>query len=182
MKKIVLPALALTLICLVCAAALAYTNGLTAPIIEKLAQDQQKQAMQRLLPAAADFGEEKTVKLEDGTELNYYRATDSDGKSAGYIVLSAAEGYGGEIAVMSAISAEKTVLGVELLSLSETPGLGMKAQDETWLGQFAGKVLGVGVSKGSADGNQIQAITGATITSTAVTRAVDQALKAAELI
>ena len=68
------------------------------------------------------------------------------------------------------------VTGISPLELNETAGLGMKAQNASFLDQFKGKVKDIAVNKNSASGNEIQALTGATITSKAVTAAVNEAL------
>lgn len=77
---------------------------------------------------------------------------------------------------MTGIDLEGKVAGISPLELNETAGLGMKAQNESFLSQFKGKVKDIAVNKNSASGNEIQALTGATITSNAVTGAVNAAL------
>jgi electron transport complex protein RnfG len=183
MKKIAIPAIALAAICLVCAAVLALTNSLTKQRVESLDAEQRNKAMSELIPAATDFGEAAETETEaDGkaAQLTYYIAKDGKGNVAGYIFLTSATGYGGEISVMTAMDTSKKVIGVKLVEISETPALGMKAQDESFLSQFARKVKGISATKNKPEGNQIQAITGATITSNAVVQAVNMALSAAE--
>jgi electron transport complex protein RnfG len=91
-----------------------------------------------------------------------------------------AKGYGGTIRVLTGINPDGTVAGVEILEITETAGLGMKAKEVSFREQYAGKSAAIGlvVSKGgAAPGNSIDALTGATITSKAVTEAVNLALR-----
>lgn len=78
--------------------------------------------------------------------------------------------------IMTGIDKDGAVTGISPLELNETAGLGMKAQNDSFLDQFKGKVKDIAVNKNSASGNEIQALTGATITSKAVTAAVNEAL------
>ena len=88
------------------------------------------------------------------------------------------DGYGGAVTVSVGIQSDGTVNGIEFLTLAETAGLGMNAQKPEWKGQFAGKKADVfSVTKdGASSDDQINAISGATITSKAVTGAVNAAV------
>jgi electron transport complex protein RnfG len=80
---------------------------------------------------------------------------------------------------MTAIKPDGTVAGVAILDVSgETPGLGQNAAKESFFSQYIGLKKGVSVLKNGAkaENNEVDAVTGATITSTAVTRAVNKAL------
>ncbi len=105
-----------------------------------------------------------------------------DGQDAGYVMTCSAKGYGGEVELALGIDNEGTVKGIRITSCSnETPGLGQNSAKEDWNGQFIGMTTGqeVAVVKdntGSTESGTINAISGATITSRAVTRAVDGAL------
>lgn len=85
----------------------------------------------------------------------------------------APKGYGGAINMVVGVSDAGEVTGVAIISMSETPGLGSKANDDSFLNQFIGKRAGVSIGKGS---NNVDAITGATVTSRAVTAGVSEAL------
>ena len=90
-----------------------------------------------------------------------------------------AKGYGGDVSVMTAVNTDGTVSGTAILDVSnETPGLGQNAAKEGFYSQFKGLKKGISLLKNGADGekNEINAVTGATITSAAVTRAVNAAL------
>ena len=78
---------------------------------------------------------------------------------------------------MTGLDEDGKITGLQILSIDETPGLGMNAKKESWLSQFTGKSGTLSVVKGSAsESEQIQAITSATITSKAVTSAVNSAV------
>lgn len=103
---------------------------------------------------------------------------DASGAAVGYVVTSTSnDGYGGAVTVSVGIQADGTINGIEFLTLAETAGLGMNAQKPEWKGQFAGKNADqLTVTKsGSAGDSEINAISGATITSNAVTGAVNAA-------
>ena len=106
-------------------------------------------------------------------------ADDASGAAAGYVVTATSnDGFGGAITVSVGIQSDGTVNGIEFLTLAETAGLGMNAQKPEWKGQFAGKKADVfSVTKdGASSDDQINAISGATITSRAVTNAVNAAV------
>ena len=128
-----------------------------------------------VLPDADSFGEVTT--LDSG--ISYCIATDKDGKQAGYVFTAGAKGYGGTVSVMVGMDNEGVITGIEILSHSETPGLGMNATTPEFKGQYADKLVDsfvVNKAGASAD-NEISAISGATITSNAVTDAVNAAIE-----
>ena len=96
----------------------------------------------------------------------------------GYVITATdKEGYGGDIRVTVGIKADGTVNGVSILSISETAGLGMKATEPAFYEQYQGKQAEkFYVSKDGGDGEPIDALSGATITSRAMTGAVNAAL------
>jgi len=104
---------------------------------------------------------------------------DASGAPVGYVVTSTSkDGYGGAITVSVGVSAEGEVKGIEYLTLAETAGLGMKAAEAEWMAQYANKKVDkfVVTKSGAAADNEIDAIGGATITSNAVTGAVNAAV------
>ena len=91
-----------------------------------------------------------------------------------------AKGFGGTVGLTVGVS-DGAITGVRIGSHSETPGLGAKAADEAFYGQFAGKSGELTVTKtGAVTDQEINAITAATITSKAVTGAVNEVLAAAQ--
>lgn len=165
------PTVVLTVICIVTSALLAYTNSLTAPVIDALAVETELNTRKLVLTEATEFTEEKLG------DVAYCIGKDEGGSTVGYVFTTSAKGYGGDVKIMVGVKADGTVSGVQTLELNETPGLGMNAQKPSFLEQFVGKTLGVAVNKNTPGENEIKALTGATITSRAVTSAVNTALE-----
>ena len=96
----------------------------------------------------------------------------------GYVItVTDKDGYGGDIQITVGIMSDGTVNGISFLSISETAGLGMRAKEPSFYNQFAGQQAEkFYVSKDGGDGQPIDALSGATITSRAVTGAVNTAL------
>lgn len=181
-KEVLVPSVSLFVISLVVTLLLAVTNNITAPLIEKLSVETEIETRKTVLADASYFDDEnKTVTL-DGTEYTYCVGLDAEKNVVGYIFTTSTKGYGGEVKVMTGVSADGKVTGVEALSLSETAGLGMNAQKETFRDQYIGKSGEIGVAKNSPKENEIQALTGATITSSAFTDAVNIALELYSLV
>lgn len=174
-KEILIPAVSLLLICVVVTALLGVTNQITAPQIEQLALETQEAAKKEVLPNAASFSAKKQTE-KDGEPYAYFEGLSEDGAVLGYVFQTAAKGYGGDISVMVGVHIDGTVAGVSILSISETAGLGMNAKNESFLTQFVGKSGEIGVQKNGSSDTEIQALTGATITSKAMVSAVNQAL------
>lgn len=106
-------------------------------------------------------------------------AKDKDGNDIGYIVtVTDNEAYDGSLQMTVGIKEDGTVLGISFLSLSETPGLGMKANEESFKSQFENKKVDYFVyeKSGANSDNEINAISSATITSNAVTHGVNAAI------
>lgn len=171
-KEILIPTVSLFLICAVVTLLLAVTNAVTKPKIAALQIETENKTKAAVLTAANTFSDALTVNGK-----TYYEGYDGTGELTGYVFTTTAKGYGGDISVMVGINADGTVAGIEFLSISETAGLGMNAQKDGFKEQFKGKTGEIAVVKSSPSGNEIQALTGATITSRAVTAAVNDALK-----
>ena len=181
MKEISVLTVKLLLICAIVSALLAGVNSITKPIIAENEQKNFEIAMQEVLPEASGFKEVDPgdyTPSETGVTLDsLYRAD-----NGGYVVSTVcSEGYGGDVSVMVGITKDLTVNQVKIMSMSETPGLGAKASEPEFIGQYDGLAAGITVVKNTAPAdNQIEAISGATITSKAVTKAVNTALQAAK--
>lgn len=169
-KEILIPAVVLFLISVIVTAALAGTNALTKDTIAELEAKAQAEAMARVVEADS-FEEAQGEK--DGEAFTYNTAL-LEGETVGYVFVTAASGYGGDVSVMTAVDPSGTILAIEVLSVAdETPGLGANAGKSEWWAQFSGLAGELAVNK---DGGEIDALTGATITSRAVTNAVNTAL------
>lgn len=185
-------ALILFAITLVAGCCLGGVYEITKAPIEAATKAATMEAYKEVLPAAETFDEtgmdEKIAASADELMSQGYgnvyidaaaAALDASGNSVGYVVSSTSkDGYGGEVKISVGIDGEGTVTGIAFLSLSETPGLGMNAENDSFKGQFAGKNADkLTVTKtGSAGEDEIQAMSGATITSEAVTNAVNAAI------
>lgn len=170
-EDIIKPVGVLLAICIIIPLALSVTNKVTVKKIAELEAANSKKNMQRLIDA------DNFEECENG-EITYYAAING-GKTAAYIFTESSKGYGGDVSVMTAIKPDGTVAGVAILDVSgETPGLGQNAAKESFFSQYIGLKKGVSVLKNvaKAENNEVDAVTGATITSTAVTRAVNKAL------
>jgi electron transport complex protein RnfG len=169
-------------ITLVVALVLGGVNAVTVGQIEANNQKTTEDALAALIPDCEseelEVAEGTTVEGYNGTMVEIasaYKMTDSSGEVAGYCVEVLPTGFGGAVDTMVGILPDGTVAGIQILSCSnETPGLGANATNVEFYGQFADQP-GDGSLKVSKDGGDIVAITGATITSRAVTNGVDAA-------
>ncbi len=173
-QKESIPFLVLVLFCVTFAVALllGLVNQTTAPKIEENQQNAVKKAMAEIIPGAEfapiDIGEQP----EDSIVSSAYAAT-VDGAAAGYCITTTPNGYGGELTVIVGIT-DGAVAGVKVTSHSETPGLGAKAQDSEWISQFIGMPADGALSV-DKDGGSVVSISGATVTSRAVSAGVNAA-------
>lgn len=165
MKYILRLTLTLLLITAVVAGLLAFVNELTAGKIDELTRQKAEQAMREVLPAQ-DYTPLDAALPQGVTEA--YRAGD-----AGYVVRVAPNGFGGAIDLMVGVKADGTVSGVAVIAHSETASLGANCTREKFRAQYAG---GAGPFAVGQDGGTIEALTGATVTSRAVTDGVNAAL------
>lgn len=135
-----------------------------------------------------DYTPDETLSAslkENGVEIGtVYKASASDGTFCGYVVESvSSQGYGGNIVLYVGVSADETVGGVSILEISETAGLGMEAP-KVLTPQFEGRrVERFSYTKtGSRTDSEVDAISGATITTKAVVNAVNGGLETARTL
>ena len=147
---------------------LAFVNYLTADTIAEHTAEAARSAMTQVL-AADNYTE---LPVSDAQAATGVTAAWSAG-DAGTVVRLTTNGFGGAIDLMVGVDNENKVTGVAIISHSETASLGANCTREDFRAQFAGKTGELAVSK---DGGDIDALTGATVTSRAVTRAVNAAL------
>lgn len=157
----------LGVICLIATLVLAVTYEVTKPRIDEQMRSEEQTALRSIIPGADSF----LVKSVDGIE--YFEAI-KRGDMIGYCIRITATGYNGYIRMVAGIDTKGVIKGVEVLEQYETPGLGAKISEirpgekEAWfLRQFKGKS-----ASNIEVGGQINAITGATISSRAVTDAI----------
>ncbi len=122
----------------------------------------------------------KAELAENGVEIGtIFNALNDAGVSLGYVVeTTSSQGYAGNITLYMGVTAEGLLNGISILEISETPGLGMKA-DEILVPQFKDKhVSSFTYTKSSSkNDSEIDAISGATITTSAITNAVNGGLR-----
>lgn len=186
MREMIRMVVTLFVISLVCSAILGVVNAVTEDRIADIEAETRAAAMRDVLPDADSFADVSGELDEDFKTENavtgIYAATAADDSDAGYAVMVAPRGFGGEIVMIVGVNTEGVVTGVVITEMSETAGLGAKADDPSFLSQYVGKSGSLTVVKGNAGENQISAITGATVTSRAVTDGVLAAMKAAAAV
>ena len=190
MNKIIKNTLILTAITVVSGLLLGVVYNVTKESIAQAQENTKQEAYRAVLADASsfetlDFDAESTLSLltENGytsdTITEVAEGKDNSGETIGYVIsVQSSEAYDGTLDLSVGIATDGTVKGVEMLSISETAGLGMKADEEEFKDQYKDKnVENFTVTKTGEDGdNMIDAISGATITSNAVTNAVNSAL------
>lgn len=169
----------LTAICLVIALALAATNMLTKDVIAEAAAAAKAATCYEAIPAEEYVHISECSEYRDNyADLDVYLALD-DGIVTGAAITTSSRGYGSAVEVMTGIDQNGCVSGVSVLEHDETVGLGANAAKSPFLDQFKTgeeeqRPSGFAVSR---DGGEIDAVTSATVTSRAVTRAVNEALE-----
>ncbi len=168
MKKKLAAWIVLGLIAVVAAVCLGTTNEVTKDVIAEQNKVAAEAAWRELVPGA-EFPDAEQAE----NEKEYVYAGMIDGEAAGYVAQVAVSGYGGEVEVIVGTDKEGTLTGIKVggANFQETAGLGAKAKEPAFTDQFAGKVAPLSI------GEEIDAITAATITSSAVVRGVNTAVE-----
>jgi electron transport complex protein RnfG len=172
-KEFFKPVLTLVTIAAVMTGLMVVTNLLTFERIELLANTAMQEAKARILPEASNFTLQQTHF--NGSDINYFVSDQGD-----YVFVTRTNGYGGEMVVLTAVNAAGVVTGMEVLSHTETPGLGERAFTYYQLHQFKIPVPDRGFftgTTGDVDGYPVDSVTGVTITVDAFTNAVNEALE-----
>lgn len=183
MKNIIKSTLILVCITLVAGLALAGVYEITKDPIAEAERLAKENAYRAVMPDAASF--------EAVVETSYPMTTDSgmtvseclvaknaDGADIGHVVnVTSPNGYGGSITIAVGILADGSIKGISVIAQSETAGLGAVCAEDKFTGQFSGiRGFVEYVKNGKTEPNQIDAISGATITTKAVTEAVNVAV------
>ena len=156
-------------ICVVTSLLLGLVNGVTEGPIAEITKAKTEAAMNEVLPA--DSYEAVPYNGDDSQITGMNKAGDE-----GYVVQVTVSGSQGMIDMVVGVKADGTVSGVSIVDMAETAGLGDKASEPDFRAQFVGTTGDAAVDK---DGGQIAALTGATVTSRAVTKGVNAAVAAA---
>lgn len=160
-KEYFQPTISLLIICLFVTGALAATYNVTAPIIAQVTKERANAARLLVLPNANGGFTPFDTSLDDGI-IDIYFANDDSGA----VITTRDKGFGGNIKVMTGFDNAGKITGIKLLEHKETPGLGTKVMADAYLGQYMGK----------SELDNIDAISGVTISSMAMYRAVDKAM------
>ncbi|MCK8815855.1 FMN-binding protein [Natroniella sulfidigena] len=158
--------LVLTLITIASAIVLTFIDDLTAPLIAEQAEKRVQEAVLSVVPEAVDFEEVESENFE------LFQGLDESEEVVGIAVQHQTQGYTGPIDVMVGLDVDtRQVTAVEVLSHTETPGLGARIVEEQFRGQFEGR---------KSIEEEIEIIAGATISSEAVEEIVDDVIKGAQ--
>ena len=190
MGKIIKDAAALLVITLVAGFLLGFVYDVTLEPIKDQEALSQKKAYQEVFADAADFKEKDvdsdaiaSYLIENGwnkqTIDRVAEAMDGNGEKMGYVItVTDSEGYGGDITFSLGIRMDGTTNGISILSISETAGLGMKADTEDFRNQFKEKKTEAFIStkSGAQSEEEIDALSGATITTNAIVNGVNAGL------
>lgn len=150
----------LFLICAVTAGVVAFVNTLTADKIAENLEGEIRQSIEGMFGEGVDY---ETLENIPADAVAIYCITRGEEKS--YCVNLNSSGFGGDINMLVSADSEGRVIGVRVISHSETPGLGSRAAEDDFLSRFVGKV----------HGKNVDSIVGATISSTAIKNGVDKA-------
>ncbi len=168
-NKVFKPIVVLCVICIVITGALAATNSATAPVIAEAKAEAERLARTELLPEADDFAPVEGIEVENVSDV--YAANNG----AGYVITSTSKGYGGTITVMSAFTPDGTLKQIKVTEAQETPGFGSKV---TATPSYWERYMNQDASQALVLNQDIDAESGATISSKALLRAVNSAIEA----
>jgi len=177
MKHIIKPALSLFVVAALSAVSLGIIYNVTLEPIENNRRRVQERMLREILAEAHAFREKQTRTY--GSMVRVFEGLLEDETVVGYVIELAPMGYGGAINMMVGISKKQNaVSGMRVLRHSETPGFGAYIVRESFFRRFDGISLNpLTVVRRSPGENEIQAITSSTITTQAVTNAVNEAIE-----
>ena len=192
MKTIVKDALTLTAITLVAGLLLGLVYEVTKEPIEQAEYNAQQEAYATVFSEAASFEEYNEFDADEAASIlaendladqntieGVMVALDESGETLGYVItVTDSAGYGGDVTFSVGLQNDGTMNGIAFTTLNETAGLGMKAKEDAFSSQFSGILVdSLTVVKTTAtDDSEIEAISGATITSSAVTSGANAVL------
>ena len=200
MNTILKNTISITLITPVAGLALGVVQDITAGTIAAQAEKSKEEAYKTVFENAAAFSEYSLDDKGQAEDLVGYLndngfsaqtideimvAEDASGETLGYaFTITDSEGYGGDIQFAMGVQNDGTLNGISILSISETAGLGMKATTDSFKDQFKNKNVEkfTYTKTGSTSDDQIDAISGATITTNAMTNGVNAGLGAVRYV
>ena len=172
MKKFLKTAVVLASICAVSAVLLAAVNKVTAPAIEKY---EQEVVMKALEDVACGMEIGGRTEVSDNENISYYHVLSKSGQNCGYILGLKSNGYGGQLILVASYDEFGKLLAAKLVSDSETPGVGKKAENEGYMDKFIGKgsdVNPIPTAKSMLTDVEASSVSGASMTFNGVSRAL----------
>lgn len=173
-------------IAFVVALLLAVVNFITVPKIAQINQQKLEQAMAAVLPDAKNFEDVSESVLSqwdnETTLISVQAGKDDKGEIIGYCVEVTPKGYSDIIDMMIGLSADGEITATEIISLSDTPGIGTQVEEDSFQSQFIGKSGNLTIVKESASAGEVALISGATYSSSGFANGVDAALQAYKII
>ena len=160
MKDTLKYSLILSLICFIAGLLLSVVYAIAQPRIQQTKLSQEELAVKKVLPEAGEI--EKIEK----DNLVYYKASDNRGQLLGYIFVSETKGYSSILKAVVGVGLDGKIIAVKILEQNETPGIGSKITEESFLQRFKNK---------TKDG-PVDTITGATISSSALIKSIQETM------
>ena len=185
MKDTIKLGLVLLLVTAIAGGVLAGVNSITSPVIAERQKMESLSAILDLFPDAND-----SVEYDEGQvaeiaasypSIREVTEVISDGEILGYAITTVTGGYGGDINTLVGVRSDGTLAGIKVLVMSETPGLGAKIVDDPAFAEsFQGKGAGGSVTPSGegAGENEVMMLSGATVSTDAVVKGVNEALDA----
>lgn len=178
MRDVLKPMVTLFVIAGIAAAILGYVNAVTEAPIADAELQATKDSVKAVFPEVAELTESDIITVDDNSTdvTQYITAKNTNGEVLGYAVFTESNGFSAGLKLMFGVDADGKITGVSVVDCSnETPGLGANvAVKDDFRNQFVGKDGDIAVTK---DGGDIDALTGATITSRAVAKAANSAIE-----
>lgn len=181
MKDSIKLGVTLFVITAVAAGVLAFSNDMTAPIIAEREKQESFGALSKIFENADDFVEIDAEKLTEiqstNTTVNEVLEAKSGDETIGYAFKVASGGYGGDINIIVGINRDNTIAGISIGSHGETPNIGDRINRPEFADSYKGKTTTeklTAVGSPSAE-NEVQLISGATVSSFGVLTGVNDA-------
>ena len=168
----------LLIIASIAALSLAFTNVMTREVIAQQKEQKNIQARQAVMKDATEF-KPLELELDEGDVIIEVFEALKNGEFIGYTFKSSTKGYSGNVEVLTGVKQDGSIEAITILTQTETPGLGARCVEPEFQSQFSNKSIDspLDVVKSGAGDSKVQSITGATITSTAVTTGVNAAIE-----
>ena len=166
-----MPVVVLVTICMVASALLGFVHEVTAPIAEANAEQKAQEIYASLVPDAKEF-----VPVDCTVEgcTAALEGRDAAGDVVAYVIVAQSKGYGGQVPIAVAFGRKGTVKNITAMANDETPGLGTKIANDSYIGQYVGRAAE------ATTADDVDLISGATISSKAALAAFNIAVEAYE--